>query len=72
MIVSAPTRCCRLTCQAAPGVIAALTLLTLAPQCLAGVNARTTEGPAGESVGSIVVDPTSPQTLYAAFGGAHP
>ncbi|MFI5180845.1 MAG: WD40/YVTN/BNR-like repeat-containing protein [Thermoanaerobaculia bacterium] len=41
-------------------------LATLASPCLGGVNSWTTGGPAGESIGAIVVDPTSPQTLYAA------
>ncbi len=48
----------------ARGILALV--LALAQPCLAGVNSWTTGGPAGKSIGSIVIDPTSPQTLYAA------
>ena len=48
-----------------PGVPAALLLLVLASPCLGGVDTWTSGGPGGEYVMSVVVDPTSSQTLYA-------
>ena len=66
MIVSAPARSIHLIRRTTPKAIAALILVMLASPCLGGTNRWTTGGPAGRSINSIVVDPASPQTLYAA------
>jgi len=47
-------------------VTASLALLLATHFCLAGVDMWTSGGPTGEKVASIVIDPASPQTLYAA------
>ena len=65
MIVSAPVRSIHLIRRTTPEAIAAFILLALASPCFAGVNAWTFGDPAGESVGSIVFDPDSQQTLCA-------
>jgi len=72
VIVSAPARCFRLAQRATLDATAAFILPTLASPCFSGVNAWTAGGPAGESVGSIVIDLISPQTLCAVSREVHP